>query len=44
MLQPGYRADFVIVDADPLESTPAQLRATKVLETWIGGQRAYAAK
>lgn len=43
-LEPGYRADFVIVDTDPLESTPAQLRATKVLETWIGGQRAYAAK
>ncbi len=44
MLQPGYRADFVLVDADPLESTPAQLRATKVLETWIGGERAYVAK
>lgn len=44
MLQPGYRADFLIVDTDPLESTPQQLRATKVLETWIGGERAYAAK
>jgi hypothetical protein len=44
MLQPGYRADFLIVDTDPLESTPEQLRATKVLETWIGGQRAYVAK
>ena len=44
MLQPGYRADFLIVDTDPLESTSQQLRATKVLETWIGGQRAYAAK
>jgi predicted amidohydrolase YtcJ len=44
MLQPGYRADFVIVDTDPLESAPQQLRATKVLETWIGGQRAYVAK
>lgn len=43
-LQPGYRADFLIVDTDPLESTPAELRATRVLETWIGGQRAYAAK
>jgi hypothetical protein len=43
-LQPGYRADFVIVDTDPLESTPTQLRATKVLETWIGGQRAYGTK
>lgn len=43
-LQPGLRADFIIVDTDPLESTPAELRATKVLETWIGGQRAYGAK
>lgn len=44
LLQPGYRADFLIVDTDPLESTPAQLRATKVIETWIGGERAYVAK
>nr|WP_309503373.1 amidohydrolase family protein [Sphingomonas sp. CGMCC 1.13658] len=44
MLQPGYRADFLIVDTDPLQSTPQQLRATKVLETWIGGERVYAAK
>lgn len=44
MLAPGHRADFIIVDTDPLESTPAELRATKVLETWIGGQRAYGAK
>jgi predicted amidohydrolase YtcJ len=43
-LAPGYRADFILVDTDPLESTPAQLRATKVLETWINGQRVYAAK
>lgn len=43
-LEPGFRADFLIVDTDPLESTPAQLRATRVLETWIGGERAYVAK
>jgi len=44
MLQPGHHADFVLVDTDPLDSPPAQLRATKVLETWIGGERAYVAK
>lgn len=44
LLQPGYRADFLIVDTDPLESAPAALRATKVLETWVGGERAYVAK
>ncbi len=43
-LEPGKRADFVLVDIDPLESTPAELRGTKVLETWIGGERAYVAK
>ncbi|UVO54868.1 amidohydrolase [Sphingomonas sp. SUN039] len=43
-LAPGYRADFVLVDVDPLLSTPAQLRATKVSETWIGGKRAFKAK
>lgn len=43
-LEPGKRADFVLVDVDPLESTPSELRATRVLETWIGGERAYVAK
>ena len=43
-LAPGYRADFVFVDTDPLLSTPAQLRATKVSETWVGGKRAWRAK
>ncbi len=42
-LTPGYRADFILVDRDPLLSTPAELRATKVIETWIGGARAYKA-
>jgi predicted amidohydrolase YtcJ len=43
-LEPGKRADFLLVDVDPLESTPAEMRATRVLETWIGGERAYVAK
>lgn len=40
-LAPGYRADFVLVDVDPLLSTPAQLRGTKVLETWVGGKQVW---
>ncbi len=40
-LAPGMRADFVIVDRDPMASTPAQLRQTQVLETWVGGQKVY---
>lgn len=43
-LAPGLRADFVLVDTDPLNATPAQLRATKVLETWIGGGRVWTAE
>ena len=43
-LAPGYRADFVLVDVDPLLSTPAELRATKVSETWVGGKKVWKAK
>ncbi|MEJ2457809.1 MAG: amidohydrolase [Novosphingobium sp.] len=39
----GYDADFLFVDTDPMLATPEQIRKTKVLETWIGGQRAWAA-
>lgn len=39
----GYRADFLFVDADPMLATPEKLRATRVLETWIGGQLAWSA-
>jgi predicted amidohydrolase YtcJ len=40
-LMPGFRADFVLIDADPLLATPGQIRGTIVDETWVGGQRAY---
>ena len=43
-LAPGFRADFILVDHDPLLSTPAELRATKVAETWIGGTRVFKVK
>jgi predicted amidohydrolase YtcJ len=42
-LEPGERADFLLVDRDPLTATPQDLRRTRVIETWIGGQRVYAA-
>ncbi len=41
MLAPGYRADFVLVDTDPLLASPSQIRATIVHETWVGGYPAY---
>lgn len=40
-LQPGQRADFVIVDRDPLRADAMALRGTKVLETWVGGQKVF---
>lgn len=43
-LAPGLWADFLIVDRDPLTVSPAELRGMKVVETWVAGQRAWAAK
>jgi predicted amidohydrolase YtcJ len=40
-LTPGHRADFILVDTDPLLASPAQIRATKVEETWVGGVPVY---
>lgn len=39
----GFRADFLFVDVDPISATPEALRATKVMETWIGGRLAWSA-
>ncbi|MDB5696942.1 MAG: metal-dependent hydrolase [Sphingomonas bacterium] len=40
-LQVGQRADFIIVDRDPLLASPSELRATKVQETWVGGEKMW---
>lgn len=40
-IAPGLRADFIIVDRDPLLSSPQELRETRVLQTWVGGRRVY---
>jgi len=40
----GERADFLLVDRDPLLATPEELRKTRVLQTWIGGRPVYRAK
>ncbi len=40
----GERADFVLVDRDPLLATPEELRETRVLQTWIGGRQVYKAE
>ncbi|MDB5706517.1 MAG: metal-dependent hydrolase, partial [Sphingomonas bacterium] len=43
-LAPGQRADFIIVDRDPLLAGPSELRATKVEETWVGGHKEWVRK
>ncbi|KQS01358.1 metal-dependent hydrolase [Sphingomonas sp. Leaf357] len=43
-LAAGQRADFIIVDRDPLLASPTELRGTKVLETWVGGEKVWERK
>ncbi|MFO7942537.1 MAG: amidohydrolase [Bacillota bacterium] len=40
-LEPGFVADFVLLDADPLEVDPGEIAQIEVLETWVGGIRVY---
>jgi len=40
-LQPGRMADFILIDRDIFTATPPDIRDTQVLETWIGGRRAW---
>ena len=42
-LKPGQWADFIIVDRDPTAASPAELRAIKVEETWVGGRKVWSA-
>tara|TARA_R100000049_G_C1930550_1_gene74547 strand:- start:844 stop:1254 length:411 start_codon:yes stop_codon:yes gene_type:complete len=37
----GERADFVVVDRDISRASPESIRQTQVLETWVGGVRAF---
>ncbi len=43
-LEPGFLADFVILDHDLMEATPEQILHTKVLRTVVGNKTVYAAK
>jgi predicted amidohydrolase YtcJ len=42
-LEAGKYADMVILDADPRTVEPDTIKGIKVLETWMGGNRVYAA-
>ena len=43
-LEPGHEADFILLDRDPFQADAKSLRDTKVMETWIGGVRAWVRK
>lgn len=43
-LEPGKRADFLIVDQDMMLATPAQIRKMQVLQTWIAGKPVFIRK
>jgi predicted amidohydrolase YtcJ len=38
-LEPGKRADLLVLSSNPLECPPAELAGIRVLETWRGGVR-----
>ena len=40
-LVPGERADFILVDRDPLLSSPEDIRETVIYETWINGEKVF---
>ncbi|QDS86676.1 N-substituted formamide deformylase precursor [Rosistilla ulvae] len=40
-LEPGKRADFVIVDTDLLTCSDDQIRKTQVISTWLDGKSIY---
>jgi len=41
-IEPGKLADFVILDRNPLSVPAMEIRSLQVMETIIGGARAYA--
>ena len=43
-LTPGHHADFILIDRDIMLASPAEIRATQLLETWVNGKPAYRAK
>jgi predicted amidohydrolase YtcJ len=42
-IETGKYADFVVLDRDPLSVDPREIGQVKVRETWLAGERRYAA-
>jgi predicted amidohydrolase YtcJ len=41
-IEPGKKADFVMLDHDPFTTGDASLLDTGILQTWVDGQKVYA--
>jgi predicted amidohydrolase YtcJ len=41
LLSPGYLADLVVLDRDPLAGDPAELGAARVVATYVDGRRVF---
>jgi predicted amidohydrolase YtcJ len=42
-IRPGALADLVVLDRDPFAAPPDEIAAARVLETFVGGRRVFAA-
>ncbi|MFD3473385.1 amidohydrolase [Streptomyces sp. NPDC058695] len=42
-ITPGHLADLVVLDRDPFAAPTQEIGATRVLETFVGGERVYVA-
>ncbi len=42
-LEPGYLADFVVLDHDPTTASPHQILYTRVIQTIVNGENVYTA-
>ena len=40
-LEPGKRADFMIISADLMLVAAQEIRNIEIIETWVGGKPAY---
>ena len=43
-LEPGKWADFIVIDRDYFEIPSSEIDDIKVLQTWVGGKRVFAAE
>lgn len=43
-LEPGKRADFVLLDHDIVQGDPQRIWQTRVLQTWVDGKQVYPAR